>query len=146
MPFCNFALHASNPDTQGYPLELKTLGDHLKKKRLDLGLVQTEVANILGVSEGTLVNWERNQAEPEFQRVPQIISFLGYLPFNNIMEKPLGEKIWLLQQLYGINQKTLARRLGVDPCTLYKWARGKGWPKVKEINGMLSGYIDKWKT
>lgn len=38
------------PDHQGYPSEPKTIGEHLKKRRMDLGLHQAKVARQIGVS------------------------------------------------------------------------------------------------
>ena len=144
LPFYNIVLRAQKPDTRGYPLELKTLGDHLKKKRLDLGLFQKDVAKQLGVSLFSVLSWEKNRAEPELRFIPRIITFLGYLPFTDILNKPLDEKILLVQQLYGLSQEALARQLGVDPCTLARWGRGKGWPNIEGINRLLT--IEKWSS
>jgi len=38
----------------GYPVNPKTIGEHIRKKRMDNKLMQSEVANIIGVSEGEL--------------------------------------------------------------------------------------------
>ncbi|MCH8217916.1 MAG: helix-turn-helix transcriptional regulator [Planctomycetes bacterium] len=56
-----------------------TIGDHLRKKRLDLGLSQPE-ATRLGVSDCTLRNWEKNHYSPKTKYLPKIIQFLGYTP------------------------------------------------------------------
>lgn len=50
LPFCNIRLRDQKPLPHAYPAESKTLGDHLRKKRLDLGLFQKDVARILGVA------------------------------------------------------------------------------------------------
>ena len=50
------SLTASRPLPPAYPRELKTLGDHLRKKRLDLGLLQKDVSQSLGVNE-TYILW-----------------------------------------------------------------------------------------
>lgn len=57
------------------------IGDHIRKKRLDLGLTQIEVAEIIGVKESTVWNWEHG-TEPELRHIPKIIEFLGYVPFE----------------------------------------------------------------
>jgi len=54
LPFCHLTLKAKKPLPLGYPQILKTLGDHLRKRRLDLNLLQKEVAEIIGVDETTI--------------------------------------------------------------------------------------------
>jgi hypothetical protein len=46
LPFCQITLKALKPKGSEYPKELKTFGDHLRKKRLDLRLLRKEV-NVL---------------------------------------------------------------------------------------------------
>lgn len=48
---------------------------------MDLGLLQREVAEIIGVTESSVWNWEHG-TEPEQQYNPKIIKFLGYIPFG----------------------------------------------------------------
>lgn len=64
----------------GYREEPKTLGEHLKKRRLDLKLRQKDVAGELGVSKQTYENWEGGIHGPEFRHFPGVIRFLGYDP------------------------------------------------------------------
>jgi DNA-binding XRE family transcriptional regulator len=63
-------IQAQKPLPATYPREFKTLGDHLRKRRLELGLLQREVAERLGVDETTVYNWERNRTNPSRQLVP----------------------------------------------------------------------------
>lgn len=53
---------------------------------MDLGLLQREVAQQLGVDKWTVLNWERGKTSPDVRYYPAIIEFLGYNPF------PQGEK------------------------------------------------------
>jgi DNA-binding XRE family transcriptional regulator len=62
----------------GYPEFPITVGEHIRKKRMDLGLLQREVAEIIGVTESSVWNWEHG-TEPELQYNPRIIKFLGYI-------------------------------------------------------------------
>jgi transcriptional regulator with XRE-family HTH domain len=104
---------------------LKTLGDHLRKKRLDLGLLQKEVAQELGVDKTSIHNWERGHATPSLDFIPGILKFLGYNPFEKEAAS-FGEKIKAYRRTLGLSQKALARRVGIDPTTLARWERGKG--------------------
>jgi len=67
-----------------YPVALLTIGDHIKKKRIELKLFQTKLADRLGVNEMTIVNWERNHTTPEVSMFPGIIDFLGYEPATKV--------------------------------------------------------------
>jgi predicted transcriptional regulator len=67
----------------------KNIGEHIRKKRLDLGLLQHELAETIGVTESTVCNWEHG-TEPELRHMPKIIEFLGYVPFE-LPDDPLGK-------------------------------------------------------
>jgi transcriptional regulator with XRE-family HTH domain len=69
-------LQAQKPPLAAYPRELRTLGDHLRRRRLDLGLLQREVAEQLGVDATTVYNWERHRTEPAVRLILQIMRFL----------------------------------------------------------------------
>lgn len=56
---------------KGYILAPETVGEHIRKRRLDLGLLQIEVAQIIGVTESTVGNWEHG-IEPDLRHMPKI--------------------------------------------------------------------------
>jgi len=60
--------------------EPQTLGEQIKKRRLELGLSQKEASKVLGVTSFTVLNWEKGKTEPLPQFMPKIILFLGYDP------------------------------------------------------------------
>jgi site-specific DNA recombinase len=132
LPFCHISLKGQRPLPQAYPRELKTLGDHLRKRRLDLKLLQKEVAQKVGVDEATIYNWENNRSSPELHYIPKVIEFLGYVPFDG-QPKTLGERIVLYRRLHGITQEVLAHSLGVDPTTLARWERNESTPLKKHL-------------
>jgi transcriptional regulator with XRE-family HTH domain len=77
--FCHVTLRGRKP-RPGYPEEPSTVGEHLKKRRLDLGLRQKDVAGELGVNFKTYENWEQGKYEPATRFLPAVIGFLGYDP------------------------------------------------------------------
>ena len=92
---CNIVLKGIKPERRPYPKELKTYGDHLRKKRLDLNLSQPNDAKIINVTTDSITNWELNRNTPSLKLIPKIISFLGYTPTinenllkNNNLERP----------------------------------------------------------
>jgi len=57
-----------------------TLGDHLRRHRLELGLYQKDVAIQIGVTTSTIWNWENNWSSITLSCMPKVIKFLGYNP------------------------------------------------------------------
>lgn len=82
LSFCHVTLRARRPLPPGYPTALTTVGDHLRKRRLDLGLSFKQAAARLGVHFTTLMNWELRQREPAARFTPAVVRFLGYDPTN----------------------------------------------------------------
>ena len=95
------------------------MGDHLRKRRLDLGLLQRELAEQLGVHEGTVTNWELNRTAPGLRFLPRIIALLGFDP------RPAGltraDQLVTRRTRRGLSWEAAARLLGVDPGTLWRW-------------------------
>ena len=102
-----------------YPVEIKTLGDHIRKKRLDLGLFQKDVAKFIGVNTSTITNWEKNRNQADFRHYPKITEFLGYCPFEKL--ETVGERLQRNRMYLGISQSDMAIKLGIDPTTLARW-------------------------
>ena len=90
LPFCQITLTAQKP--LKIPKNLKTLGDHIRKHRIEIGLFQKDVACILGVDECSIYHWENNRCEPQLRYLPRIIKFLGYEP-EIFTGETLGERL-----------------------------------------------------
>jgi transcriptional regulator with XRE-family HTH domain len=116
------ALRAPKPKSPKYPKQLNTLGDHIRRRRLDLGLFQKQVAQQIGVSKATIWNWECHESSPQIHVLPQVIKFLGYDPFPP--PESLAEKLVKRRKAFGVTQKEMAKRLGIDPTTLARLERG----------------------
>ena len=141
MPFCNIQMCAQKPRSKAYPLELKTLGDHLRKKRLDLGLLQKDVAQIVGTTTTSIMYWETNRISPSIEFIPKIINFLGYIPFDRISKMSLGEQIKTCRKIKGISQKELARQFRFDPGTVAHWENDNRKPAVSYLT-KLNAFLD----
>ena len=102
------------------------VGDHVRKRRLDLKLIQRDVAKLIGVDATTVFNWEAGRATPELRHMPRIIAFLGYDP--SPAPASLPERLVRFRTVRGLSQNDLARMLGVDPTTLSRWETGKKSP------------------
>jgi DNA-binding transcriptional regulator YiaG len=62
------------------PHSPKTLGDHVLRKRKDLGLHQWQLARLLGVWRSSLGSWEANHYEPTGSVRDRVIAWLGFDP------------------------------------------------------------------
>ena len=61
------------------PVEPRTIGDHIRKRRLALKMLQKDIAEQIGVRVESICNWEGNLSTPEFSHMPALIKFLGYM-------------------------------------------------------------------
>jgi transcriptional regulator with XRE-family HTH domain len=108
------------------PTQPQTVGDHIRRRRLSLKMLQREVAAQLAVDTTSVFNWEANAARPEIRFMPAIIRFLGYNPLPPAI--CLGERLLRHRTTLGLSQKEAARELDVDPSTLARWERGEREP------------------
>lgn len=60
----------------------------LEAARVNAGLTQKELANILGVSNSTVINWEKGNTEPSISQLKKISELSGIpMDFIFIPEK-----------------------------------------------------------
>jgi transcriptional regulator with XRE-family HTH domain len=122
--------HRLNPRQQA-PEELNSIGDHLRRRRLVMKLLQSEVAAQVGVDKASIANWESNRSKPSITYVPAIIRFLGYNPLPAV--ESLASRLVQSRTVLGISQKKAADRLGIDQGTLARWERNERVPAGKYL-------------
>jgi len=106
-----------------YDFEPRTLGEHIRRRRLVLKLTQKEVADQLGAICWTILNWGKGHTQPPIESIPAIVRFLGFDPFprpKTLPEYPLAKR-----RAMGWSIRVAAWALGVDPSTWRNWERGK---------------------
>lgn len=116
------------------------IGEHLKRNRVALRLLQKDVAEIIDVSEDCITNWENNRSEPQIRHYPKIIEFLGYNPFP-IEESTLGGKIKKYRIENGLSHKNLGMLVGVDSSTICSWENNLTMPSsvhLRKLKGLIS--------
>jgi len=106
------------------------IGDHIRKRRVELKLLQKDVAKLLGVKKESIYNWENNHNSPKIYLLPKIIEFLGYIPFE-LSTKTTAERTLYYRKVHGLSQEKLAELLSVDESTIRNWESGKHRPSKK---------------
>jgi DNA-binding XRE family transcriptional regulator len=66
--------------TQVVPTEPRTVGEHLKRRRLELHLFQSDLAKVLGVDVESIRKWEKDTYQPIKRLMLGIVKWLGYDP------------------------------------------------------------------
>jgi transcriptional regulator with XRE-family HTH domain len=117
LQFAPITLKALKPKETDF--EPETLGEHVRKRRLELRLTQTQAAERLGVNPWTVLNWEKEHTEPPIESMPAIIRFLGYGLFPE--PKNIPERLLAKRRAMGWSMKEAARQLGVDQRTWGDW-------------------------
>jgi len=102
-----------------------TLGDHLRRRRIELGLYQKDVAARLDVTTSTVWNWE-NAGSVDLRFIPRVIEFLGYNPIPQ--PESLLERLSRYKQINGLSLERLGVEMGRDPEQLADWLSGRHKP------------------
>jgi transcriptional regulator with XRE-family HTH domain len=121
LQYVPITLKTLKPKETGF--EPRTLGEHIRKRRLDLALTQKQVAERLGVNPWTVLNWEKGHTEPPIESIPSIVRFLGYDPFPG--PRNIAERLLAKRREMGWSIKAAARKFGVDEGTWGAWERGE---------------------
>ena len=105
------------------------MGDHLKRRRYELGLRQKDVATRLSVNEYTVCQWENNKKRPSIRYLPSILGFLGFYPFKT--PQTLADRLLACRRCLGLSRREMAQKLCVDEGTLARWEKGEARPTGK---------------
>jgi transcriptional regulator with XRE-family HTH domain len=138
LPFCGHRLLAPKPADPARPKEIRTLGDRLRTRRLDLGLLQRGVAERLGVSEASVWQWENNRTGPQIRFLPAILAFLGENPYPE--PSTFAEWVRARRRALGFSRRRLAAELGVDESSVFRWESGQGSP-LAHLRGRLRAVL-----
>ena len=110
----------------------QVIGEHIKKRRLELNLKQSDLAKILEVCDDTITGWERNKSKPTVGHFPKLISFLGYNPVP-VEADTLGGRMKKYRIENGLSQEDLAKKVGVNESTIFSWEKDLHVPFPKKL-------------
>jgi len=123
VPFCRGTLLTLKALRQkDYSQNPQSLGEHLKKRRRELGLLQREAAARMAIGTDTYANWETGKTEPVAAQFQPVVAFLGYDP----TPKPttLAERVQARRRALGVTFSQVARHLAWDSGTLTRYLNG----------------------
>jgi transcriptional regulator with XRE-family HTH domain len=123
VPFCRntpLTLNAQKP--KDYSETPVSLGEHLKKRRRELGLLQREVAVRMGIGTDTYANWEKGKTEPVASQFRPVVAFLGYDPTPT--PSTLAARLQAKRRTLGVTFSQVARYLGWNTGTLARYLNG----------------------
>jgi DNA-binding transcriptional regulator YiaG len=112
---------------KGYTDQPKSLGEHLLKRRMELGLTQYQVSLQLLTTVETILFWEKDRAKPSARFYPAIFRFLGFDPFPPPTTLP--EQIASKRRSLGLSIRAAAKLIEVDEATFSRWESGEWKPR-----------------
>ena len=118
-----------------------TFGQHLRKRRLELGLFQREVAERLAVDPHSVTEWEKDHKEPSIRFWPAIIAFLGYDPHPE--PRTLRERLQATYRALGLSRKHASRELSIDENTLQRYEEGRSEPKSTRLRQLIATFLER---
>jgi len=78
VPFCRQTpLTVKALRARDYSENPQTVGEHLKKRCRQLGLLQREAADQMGIGVETYANWEKGKTEPAAAQFRPVVAFLA---------------------------------------------------------------------
>lgn len=139
LPFSTLEKTLSKGYGPRYPTKPKTIGEHIRKVRIERGLEQKDVARIIKVVEDTITGWENGRSSPQVSFMPSIIQFLGYAP-NQTDPTTLSGRLKGYRSRLGLSPKALGKILGVNASTIRDWEYGMVPSKknLVKIEGLIN--------
>lgn len=128
LPFSRINTTIAKPIKINETGKIESIGEHLKLKRLQLGLLQKDVAQMVGVSEDSVTYWESNRTIPLIRYMPKIIEFLGYNPMP-VDPSTFSGKILQFRILNGLTYKAMGKLIGVNSSTITSWEQNHNNPR-----------------
>jgi transcriptional regulator with XRE-family HTH domain len=98
---------------------------------MDLGLMVKDVARLVGATPQSVAAWERGRM-PDTDRMPAIIDFLGYAPWDP--RAPLCIRLRSARRALGLTQVRLAFLAGMDPTQVADWESGRHAPSDSSVS------------
>ena len=90
----------------------KALAVNLKKKRIQLGVTQKELAQKTGISQSLICNYERCKISPTPPNIKRITDALGCAEMDIIIDETAGDSKYVADYL-GISEESVSKLRGM---------------------------------
>jgi site-specific DNA recombinase len=132
LPFSRMTKIVAKPMGMKYVENPVTIGQKIRNRRLELRLLQKDVAAMFNVVEDTITLWENERSKPLVYHYPKLIEFLGYMPFE-IDTSTLAGQMKRYRYLNGLSQEDLAKRLSINESTVFHYEKETHMPSPQLI-------------
>jgi transcriptional regulator with XRE-family HTH domain len=105
-------------------IKISEFGGAIKKRRIELGWLQRDLADALGTCIETVIGWEKHGRAPMARHLPFLIKWLGFDPSPPNLT--LGGAVRDRRRSMGMTQESLGNLLSLDPATIATVERNKG--------------------
>jgi transcriptional regulator with XRE-family HTH domain len=99
---------------------------------MDKGLLQAELAVMLGVDKTTVWNWEHGRA-PALRYMPAIIGFLGRIPVPPPVPADPLACLQYVRRIRGWTLRALGKNIGIHHELIQDWFTGRSRPSRRNI-------------
>ncbi len=131
-----------------YPKNPQTLGERIRKARMDKGLYAKELAKLIGIDEDTVINWEKDRNMPQYGdvrnlqdtldlKLPAVLIYRDY-PSNPIT---FSQKFRQKRLDLNLSQKEAAKKLGLEVTTIRRLECEKMKKPQKATMGKLKSFL-----
>jgi len=120
----------------------KALSDHLSQRRLELGLLQQDMALRLNVSIWTYRNWENGRTTPGTLLYRSTVELLGFYPHPK--PRSLGHRLLKIRRCLGLTSWRAARLAEVDQGTFLMWERDRWTPTVR-TRAKVDAFLERFE-
>ena len=114
---------------------LRTVGDHIRERRRNLGLRQQDVADLVGASKPTIGGWEARGPEASRPIPAENRRVLGYSPDTTL---PAA-----VRRRFHLARWDVAEILGLSYVTLWAWDTGRRQPRGRSLALLAES---SWRT
>ena len=133
-PILPLALTSHKPKHFRYPKEIKTVGDELRAARIDKGLTQSQVADLIGLNRKYIGEIELNHRCNTISSLHRIFLFLGYVPITlKIDNNSLRGKLFEYRIRNGLTYLQIATSVGLDKSTISRFERGRNTKRESTV-------------
>lgn len=144
-PILPLHLKTPKPKHFRYPKEILTVGDELRKERLDRGLTQHEVSKMVGANKNFANDTELGRHQNPILTLHRTYRFLGYIPKTlNVDETTLQGRLYTHRIRNGYTLKVVAQKVGLDRTTIGAFEKGREYKD--ETYQRIKVYIDNKTT